>query len=540
MIISSTSYTLLYLALLLQCCSSILYLWCNVILKIFSLLQIKNVRTHEKENRMESFFLAETTKYLYLLFDPDNFLHNNGKEGVLIDTPNGECVVEAGGYIFNTEAHPIDPSALNCCHDVPREDMFADFNMDDYSGHVLSRKERKFDDLERFACEESILPTELKDANFTIDLQVALGENNPSQVSHDIVEHFEKIKDNKFAATSDSDYTVHDVLSVTVGGQINKDKLKEFMKKHKITKKEANETEGVFGAHMYPNEKETLENAYVYHIKHKFFLSIKKALSLDEKENNSSKATIHQLKLFLEVLDHFKENKSANELPKELVDVYEVMLYYQNELEESTYDYKMFYFILAFASDIQNNSFDITIGDVPSENTTEGKTEIAVELFDGLRTVAILRKLLLESIENLNTLKGTPKNEVKKEVQEKSDANLNDDIVLVDAKEGEVDENLTNSNEGLVLAPNKRSEERTPPQVTKPPKTSENNNSLLTNFVETIIKSTMPRKSTFDSQTFLQKIRANGIYNTIEQRYELLTCRAKPYAERFSYRTEIF
>jgi hypothetical protein len=28
---------------------------------------------------MESFFLAETTKYLYLLFDPDNFIHNPGK-----------------------------------------------------------------------------------------------------------------------------------------------------------------------------------------------------------------------------------------------------------------------------------------------------------------------------------------------------------------------------------------------------------------------------------------------------------------------------
>ena len=27
---------------------------------------------------MESFFLAETTKYLYLLFDPENFLHNRG------------------------------------------------------------------------------------------------------------------------------------------------------------------------------------------------------------------------------------------------------------------------------------------------------------------------------------------------------------------------------------------------------------------------------------------------------------------------------
>ncbi|XP_059479799.1 ER degradation-enhancing alpha-mannosidase-like protein 2 [Neocloeon triangulifer] len=76
---------------------------------------IKDVRDHRKENRMESFFLAETTKYLYLLFDTDNFIHNNGGQGKLISTPWGECAIETGNYIFNTEAHPIDPGALQCC-----------------------------------------------------------------------------------------------------------------------------------------------------------------------------------------------------------------------------------------------------------------------------------------------------------------------------------------------------------------------------------------------------------------------------------------
>lgn len=73
---------------------------------------------------MESFFLAETTKYLYLLFDTDNFIHNQGEHGTIIDTPNGECIIEAGGYVFNTEAHPIDPSALYCCHEVPNQRLF--------------------------------------------------------------------------------------------------------------------------------------------------------------------------------------------------------------------------------------------------------------------------------------------------------------------------------------------------------------------------------------------------------------------------------
>lgn len=51
---------------------------------------------------MESFFLAETTKYLYLLFDPDNFIHNRGQHGSIVKTHWGECIMEAGGYVFNT------------------------------------------------------------------------------------------------------------------------------------------------------------------------------------------------------------------------------------------------------------------------------------------------------------------------------------------------------------------------------------------------------------------------------------------------------
>ncbi|KOC65029.1 ER degradation-enhancing alpha-mannosidase-like 2 [Habropoda laboriosa] len=85
---------------------------------------INDVRDHRKADRMESFFLAETTKYLYLLFDPDNFIHNSGQKGEVIETQWGQCIVDAGGYIFNTEAHPIDPGALYCCH--RSQNLFSD------------------------------------------------------------------------------------------------------------------------------------------------------------------------------------------------------------------------------------------------------------------------------------------------------------------------------------------------------------------------------------------------------------------------------
>ncbi len=66
--------------------------------KLIFFQQVKDVRDHLLENRMESFFLAETTKYLYLLFDPDNFIHNTGGHGTIINTPNGECIIDAGRY----------------------------------------------------------------------------------------------------------------------------------------------------------------------------------------------------------------------------------------------------------------------------------------------------------------------------------------------------------------------------------------------------------------------------------------------------------
>ncbi|KAK1157784.1 ER degradation-enhancing alpha-mannosidase-like protein 2 [Acipenser oxyrinchus oxyrinchus] len=82
---------------------------------------VKDVRDHKLDNRMESFFLAETLKYLYLLFDPDNFLHNDGSHFDTVSGPHGDCVLGAGGYVFNTEAHPLDPAALHCCSQARTE-----------------------------------------------------------------------------------------------------------------------------------------------------------------------------------------------------------------------------------------------------------------------------------------------------------------------------------------------------------------------------------------------------------------------------------
>jgi hypothetical protein len=49
---------------------------------------LKNVKTGEQDHTQQSWWLAETLKYLYLLFSPDD-------------------VVPLDMYVFNTEAHPL-------------------------------------------------------------------------------------------------------------------------------------------------------------------------------------------------------------------------------------------------------------------------------------------------------------------------------------------------------------------------------------------------------------------------------------------------
>jgi mannosidase alpha-like ER degradation enhancer 2 len=49
---------------------------------------LRSVVTREQDDRMESFFLAETLKYAYLLFAPP-------------------ATLDLQAVVFNTEAHPI-------------------------------------------------------------------------------------------------------------------------------------------------------------------------------------------------------------------------------------------------------------------------------------------------------------------------------------------------------------------------------------------------------------------------------------------------
>ncbi|KAI1392776.1 glycoside hydrolase family 47 protein [Hypoxylon trugodes] len=65
---------------------------------------LQDVRTGEKSDRMESFFLGETAKYLYLLFDPDHPLNQ-------LDA----------SYVFTTEGHPLIIPRKKTRRSVPKQ-----------------------------------------------------------------------------------------------------------------------------------------------------------------------------------------------------------------------------------------------------------------------------------------------------------------------------------------------------------------------------------------------------------------------------------
>eukprot|EP00039_Didymoeca_costata_P008846 m.117669 g.117669 ORF g.117669 m.117669 type:complete len:532 (-) comp14256_c0_seq1:67-1662(-) len=83
---------------------------------------IHDVNTKEKEDRMESFFLSETLKYLYLLFDPDHVLHN-----------------KAWNHVFTTQAHVMPTSISFIDYDLSM------VNLTESRSHMQCPKTSKMD-----------------------------------------------------------------------------------------------------------------------------------------------------------------------------------------------------------------------------------------------------------------------------------------------------------------------------------------------------------------------------------------------------------
>lgn len=70
--------------------------------------------------------INHSLRYLYLLFDTKNYIHGDqeGISGIPHRVASRSCFLDTGGYIFNTEAHPMDVGALDCCHGPTDQDIW--------------------------------------------------------------------------------------------------------------------------------------------------------------------------------------------------------------------------------------------------------------------------------------------------------------------------------------------------------------------------------------------------------------------------------
>lgn len=192
---------------------------------------------------MESFFLAETTKYLYLLFTPNHFIHNTGNHGDVVQTPSGECILDAGGYIFNTEAHPIDMAAMYCCSAQKKQDDLilqdlhdnldlltlldiVDPSADLFAGGKLEKR-RKNIQLQRNKPKPVLQPpsegetTEETEEISALDEDGADGEDEDYSV-HDSAEHYMSHQDGVSGTEEDSAHAQKSEEGVVVTTSENK------------------------------------------------------------------------------------------------------------------------------------------------------------------------------------------------------------------------------------------------------------------------------------------------------------------------------
>lgn len=615
---------------------------------------IKNVRDHRKEDRMESFFLAETTKYLYLLFDPDNFLNNDGREGLLHETPNGICVIHAGGYIFNTEAHPIDPSALRCCHD--NSDWFKDFKIEKFLGDEL---ELKKDDDVTIGCGANQPPIPSNTENLTIEIETTVDSDETRQkmiaeimdilkrmeneTSEEEIKAAEREKeamieqrkqhkkdvDNVFKEAFAAERGLETIVKVMNDQDVAKlhskliytdtktiellsyleSVVEDYLRHKNITAKDVlNETNKNFLENLTVANQEPLKhkiNAYQNIAYHAFLLNVFKSLHALQKQHLQI-APENIAKSAANVLHSLKSGISESVLKTKYPEIVEIFgsaqekyekLLAKNNLTIAFYTYasRLHQFMPLQAKDMGKVVSLIELTKDEKKRLEKAYNEVVrgslnLSLFD--RVYDILTRTTEFNVSATDLLKSYEQDAMPgKEYVAKEEGAQDDDIILVDnAKHRNAESNTKETSSAdektIIKSPNKEkniepdtgegfvepvdldAEEQSTdrpsmkmkeeqvenaskqttgankPVLRQPeiqPSIEENtNNSLLTDFVQTLLKSTMPAKAKFEPQLLLEKIRANGIYNHQPQNFELLTCRAQPFLQRVSINGEFF
>lgn len=576
---------------------------------------IKNIRNHERDNRMESFFLAETTKYLYLLFDPENYLHNDGSSGIVY----GDCIIEAGNYIFNTEAHPIDPAALHCCYDMSRTDIFKDFNLDDYRSNTLVMKERKelIKKQEEISKQFSCPQVKRRDANITIDIEFSIdidsnltaSEKFASQIlkkQEQVKEMFDDISSHNLPLTEIRKQNLKinldtwELLQSTLTKRM--ETSNDTLNTREIAGLLLSLTKGIFINDKYINDSSYLQTIFkstnttatkslydLYLIRQNTKLKSKINIDFHEYHKKQNKIGNHfdldwLMNFVVNILTMYKNNVTDNnndsiKLDTQIyTDVMDILLNGQKIYEDSMESITEIYnFIIEFTGNINNDykkTLELLKGfkllekqNIPPNDKIDTKSmKLNFTIFENYLQILELRQKLSETLKKLESLTFEETNtETKSNIERKNDDD--DDIILVKEniieKESGVgtvepiteselkNDNLINTNnheykskEHLVKINDENLIPKPPPNNLKSYldenksviQNPSENSSILTDFVQSILKSTLPAKPKFESQALLEKIRnrTNSEYMKFNENWELFTCKAAKFLQKIS------
>lgn len=520
---------------------------------------------------MESFFLAETTKYLYLLFDEENFLHNDAAKGNLIKTTeNGECVVDAGPYIFNTEAHPIDMSALHCCHDH-KINLFEGLDLSQFSDSTLFKKERELIELKQNeAFTDCKKPTSylLKEPgkksastvkmplspSLAVDIEVFDEDNKPA--GDILVENFERIKNDIPAVIKENK------SSDDVGNQITVNDLKEFFRQKRENFQnplqvleytisflknftlapglKANDPNimmlfSSFTKKKFEGKQQTLWN--LYRLQQKNIINLKLLLTIEV-----NKQLLQQTLLVL----NGDESDESNEVIWQKVN--ELSNEYERSMVNTTAMQAFLLKILTQGTTERQTNFKPwlepqEISELPIETFAKSEQlRLFTKAKQFIESATKLQNLLAESNKLLQSQTNTNESQTTNKA-------ATDDLII--AKQTQQTNESSESSSSLSYQVNDSYQQSklnftntTDIDSSSPTSTSasdDDNNtsgSVWSQLVHTILRKTTTPKLKFDTSDLLQKTRNSlqKLTADIPVHYNVLTCPRPKFIERFAYR----
>lgn len=543
---------------------------------------------------MESFFLAETTKYLYLLFDEDNFLHNDGEDrhGELLDTEDDVCIVQTGAYIFNTEAHPMDMSALHCCHNY-KEDIYTQLDLQAFSAKGLferSRKERvsaqdnwkpachsgkgssQSDMLGESSSDKESHSTDTPSTTMAVDIEVFDEFQQPA--ADVLVGNFERIREERelngsmtsgnivarnqltvsdledfYALKRESFTSAADTLSYVLSFMNNFTMDVAFIRGLQLYDVNISTVLGPGAQKEYEGRMRSLWQLYELEQQYGVNVRLIRRLGLLNFQGETDQLRHYTILNIIDSLDtlenpshptvseiitsHARTDSKLNYTDITLIHlaVFEALVEYEFSMLNTTAMQEFVHrvYLMGTTEGTQTVQPLLSPAELETLEVVELEPAEQRELFKYTRRIVDFRKRMSETVDRLQTI-----------MQDINVAKGGTESVMSAAPSKPSDESATAEQlqQGSRAAPPPEK----PPQQEKPQQEKQlleqpDQGSVWSQFVQNILRKTIARRIKFDEAVLLEKTRKSLEKHAHKQlTYELFSCRRPEYIEAFSYR----